>query len=57
MVFEVLLKWDVCGVLNLHLHQDDREVDTLKADRVDAVWIGEGSDGVEHAFPVPVLRG
>jgi hypothetical protein len=57
MVFEVLLKWDVCGVLNLHLHEDDREVDTLKADRVDVVWIGEGSDGVEHAFPVPMLRG
>jgi hypothetical protein len=37
MVFEVLLKRDVGGALGLHLHQDNGEVDTLKADRVDVV--------------------
>jgi hypothetical protein len=57
MVFEVLLKRDVGGVLGLHLHQDDGEVDTLKADVVDAVRIGEGVDSVEHAFPVPMFEG
>jgi hypothetical protein len=57
IVFEVLLKRDVGGVLGLHLHQDGGEVDTLKAYRVDAVRISEGADGVEHAFPIPVFKG
>jgi hypothetical protein len=57
MFFEVLLNQDVSDVLSLHLHQDNREVDTLKADRFDAVRIGEGAGGVEHSLPVPVLEG
>jgi hypothetical protein len=57
MVFEVLLKRDVGGVLGLHLHQDGGEVDTLKADRVNAVRIGEGSDSVEHMLLFPMFEG
>jgi hypothetical protein len=57
MVFEVLLKRDVGGILGLHLYHDGREVNTLKVDRVKTVRIGKGADGIEHVFSVLVFEG
>jgi hypothetical protein len=57
MVFEILHNRDVGGVLGLHLHQDDGEVNTLKADRVDVVRIGEGANDIDHALPIQLFEG
>jgi hypothetical protein len=57
MVFEILHNRDVGGVLGLHLHQDDGEVNTLKADRVDVVRIGEGANNIDHALEGLVADG